>query len=219
MFGGFVAGAAERATAAGRPAPRVRLVVMGTDEESRAYHERYLDVLSTAGVPEVLVERVPEGSPCPAATLEDIDGLLVGGGPTPEYHASLAPLFPRIRDLVAAGTPYAGFSAGAAIAGTTAIVGGWRIDGEPVCPEDSNEELDAVTVVPGIGLVDGAVDVHASQWGTLSRLVAATGAGLVPGGVAIDECTTLEPGSGTVTGAGRVWRVEREGDWVRVQRS
>ena len=88
----------------------------------------------------------------------------------------------------------------------------------PVCPEDSNEELDPVTVVDGIGLVGGAVDVHASQWGNLSRLVAAVEAGLVPHGVAIDECTTLGPG-GTVAGAGRAWRVSPAPDGVVVSRS
>ncbi len=85
--------------------------------------------------------------------------------------------------------PYAGFSAGAAIAGSHAVIGGWRIDGVPVCPEDSNEDLDAVDVVEGIGLVPGAVDVHAAQWGNVSRLVAVVAAGLAPSGVAIDEGT------------------------------
>jgi cyanophycinase len=74
-----------------------------------------------------------------------------------------------------------------------------------------------VTVVDGIGLVGGAVDVHASQWGNLSRLVATVGAGLAPHGVALDECTTLGPGEG-VTGAGRVWRVARAPDGVVVSR-
>src|SRR4051794_39176615 len=87
------------------------------------------------------------------------------------YHASLEGAYARIRALVGAGMPCAGFSAGAAIAGSHAVIGGWRIDGVPVCPEDSNEDLDAVTVVEGIGLVRGAVDVHAAQWGNVSRLV------------------------------------------------
>ena len=102
--------------------------------------------------------------------------------------------------------PYAGFSAGAAIAGTHAVIGGWRLDGVPVCPEDSNEDLDAVAVVEGIGLVPGAVDVHAAQWGNVSRLVAVVAAGLAPEGVALDEGTTLGP-DGPSVGAGRVWRV------------
>ena len=136
----------------------------------------------------------------------------------PEYHASLAPAYPRIRELVRGGLPYAGFSAGAAIAATTAIVGGWLIDGVPVCPEESNEELGPVTVVEGLGLVDGAVDVHAAQWGNVSRLVAAVESGLVPCGLALDECTTLLP-DGDVAGAGRLWRVTREGGRVVVTRS
>ena len=54
-----------------------------------------------------------------------------------------------------------------------------------------------------------AVDVHAAQWGTLGRLVAATEAGLVEGGVAVDEGTVLivnDEGL-RIAGAGNVWRV------------
>jgi len=215
MFGPFLAECAQRA---GRSAPRVRLVVMGTDPESLEYHERYVATLALVGEHELLVTRVPFGETCPADTLEDIDGLLVGGGPTPEYHRALAPLYPRIRDLVTGGLPYAGFSAGAALAATTAIIGGWRVDDVAVCPEETNEDLGPVTVVPGIGLVEGAIDVHAAQWGTLSRLVAAVDAQLVKGGVAIDECTTLmtDGPHRTVAGAGRVWRVQPGADGVGV---
>ena len=215
MFGGFVVAAAARA--APRP-PRVLLVVMGVDDEAREYHEKYVRILGRVGVTDLVIERVAEGSAIDAAVLEGVDGLFVGGGPTPEYHASLAPAYPRIRELVRGGLPYAGFSAGAAIAASTAIVGGWLIDGVPVCPEESNEELGPVTVVEGLGLVDGAVDVHAAQWGNLSRLVAAVETGLVPGGLALDECTTLLP-DGDVAGAGRLWRVAREGGRVLVTRS
>jgi cyanophycinase len=215
MFGGFVDAARARSA---RAAPRVLLLVMGTDAESREYHEKYVHSLALAGVSDLVIERTAEGEPVDASALEDVDGLLVGGGPTPEYHASLEPAYPRIRELVAAGTPYAGFSAGAAIAATSAIIGGWLVDGVPVCPEDSNEELDTVTVVEGIGLVDGAVDVHAAQWGNLARLVAAVEAGLVPHGVALDECTTLLP-DGAVVGAGRAWHVAHGSEGVVVSRS
>ena len=71
-----------------------------------------------------------------------------------------------------------------------------------------------MTVVEGLGLVDGAVDVHAAQWGNVSRLVAAVESGLVPCGLALDECTTLLP-DGDVAGAGRLWRVTREGGRAR----
>jgi cyanophycinase len=196
----------------------VLLVVMGVDDEAREYHERFIRTLGRVGVTELVVERVAEGSTLDAGVLEGIDGLFVGGGSMPDYHAALAPAYPRIRGLVEAGLPYAGFSAGAAIAATSAIIGGWLIDGVPVCPEDSNEELDPVTVVDGLGLVEGAVDVHAAQWGNLSRLVAAVGAGLVPSGVALDECTALLP-DGDVAGAGRVWRARTAGNGVQVTRS
>ena len=202
VYGGFV----EAAARAAGGVPRILLVVMGTDPESLEYHDRYLHALGLVGGHELVVERVAEGTPFDATALDGVDALFVGGGPTPEYHASLSPAYDRIRSLVTGGMPYAGFSAGAAIAATHAVIGGWRVDGSTVCPEDSNEELDAVTVVAGIGLVDGAVDVHAAQWGNLSRLVAAVEAGLVPHGVAIDEGTTLGPG-GRVVGAGHVWQV------------
>lgn len=78
-----------------------------------------------------------------------------------------------------------------------------------VCPEETNEDLGPVTVVPGIGLVEGAVDVHAAQWGTLGRLVAAVDARLVESGVALDECTMMRVVGAhrTLVGAGRVWKV------------
>ena len=45
LYGGFVEAAAQRA---GRR-PRILLVVMGTDPESRDYHERYLRTLGLVG--------------------------------------------------------------------------------------------------------------------------------------------------------------------------
>jgi cyanophycinase len=215
MFGGFVAAAAERTS--GRE-PRLLLVVLGTDEEAREYHERYVRALGLVGEHELVIARIEPGTTFDASLLDDVDGLLVGGGDTPEYHRALSPSYDVIRERVSAGLPYAGFSAGAAIAATTAIIGGWLVDGVPVCPEDSNEELEPVTVVDGIGLVEGAVDVHAAQWGNLARLLAAVEHGLVPHGVAVDECTTLGPGGG-VTGAGRVWRAGPADGGVVVSRS
>ncbi len=215
MFGGFLAAAAARAP--GRD-PRILLVVMGTGEEDLDYHQKFVRALGLVGGHELVIEAITEGDSLDPGLLDGIDGLFVGGGATPDYHASLSPAYDRIKALVTEGLPYAGFSAGAAIAATTAVIGGWRIDGVPVCPEDSNEELDPVTVVDGIGLVTGAVDVHASQWGNLSRLIAAVEAGLVPHGTAIDECTTVGPG-GHVIGAGRAWRVSPAPDGVVVSRA
>ena len=49
---------------------------------------------------------------------------------------------------------------------------------------------------PGLGLVPFAVDVHATQWGTLTRLVHAVDAGLVAEGWAVDNGTVLVAGDG-----------------------
>jgi len=202
LYGDFIDAAARHAGTT----PRILLVVMGTDEESLGYHEKFVRTLGLVGGHELVVERVAEGSPFDAAALDGVHGLFVGGGPTPEYHASLVGAYERIRSLVAGGEPGIRHTAGAAIAASHAVIGGWRLDGVPVCPEDSNEDLDAVAVVEGIGLVEGAVDVHAAQWGNVSRLVAVVAAGLAPGGVAIDEGTRLGP-HGVVVGAGTVWHV------------
>ena len=220
VFGGFLTEAAERATARGRTTPRVGLVLMGTDEESVEYHQKYVRALDLAGVPhDLALTRLEEGHPCPPLSLGELDGLFVGGGPTPEYHASLAGCYPAILAAVGDGLPYLGFSAGAEIAARRAIVGGWRIGGIAVAPEETGEDLDEVTVVDGIGLVDFAVEVHTAQWGTLGRVVGAIEAGLVDSAMAIDESTVLVASVGLhVAGGGVVRRVQAGPDGVTVSR-
>ena len=87
--------------------------------------------------------------PSLAAAVEDADGIFVGGGLTPAYHAAFAEIASLVRERVAAGMPYLGFSAGAAIAAERAVIGGYLVDGVVVCDEDVGEELDEVTVVRG----------------------------------------------------------------------
>ena len=222
VWGGFLRAVAERAEDAGRRRARVAVVVLGTALRDRRRQLGYSRSLRRAGARDLgvrtRVTRVSPGSTCPGGAVEEVDGLLVGGGLTPDYHRALAPLYPRIRELVEAGLPYAGFSAGAVLAGTEAVVGGWRLDGVPVCPQECGEGLEELTVVPGMGLVAGAVEVHTAQWGTLSAMVAATQAGLVTGGVALDEDTTWELPAGRATGAGRVWHVRPTPTGVEVGR-
>ena len=78
-----------------------------------------------------------------------------------------------------------------------------------MCAEEAGEDLDELSVRDGLGLVDFAVDVHASQWGTVTRLLHAVSAGLVSEGVAVDEHTALEVDGDrwTVHGSGSVYRV------------
>ena len=96
-----------------------------------------------------------------------------------------------IRDWLDRDRPYLGFSAGSAIAADRAIVGGWLGDGRPICPEDSAEDLDDITVVAGLGLVPFAVDVHCAPWGTLPRAIWAVTHGLVTSAVCLDENTAI----------------------------
>ncbi|CAM5314272.1 MULTISPECIES: Type 1 glutamine amidotransferase-like domain-containing protein [Streptomyces] len=177
--------------------------------DGAAQFERYTAALRKAGPPCTPVPLlVPLGGRFePEDALDGIDGLLVCGGLTPAYQDALVDSLERLPALLAArGMPYAGFSAGAAVAARRAVVGGWLLDGVPVCPEETGEDLAEIEVRPGLGLVPFSVDVHAAQWGTLARLVTAVARGHAPYGVAVDENTLLTVGDGEarVAGAGRV---------------
>ncbi|GAB3533429.1 hypothetical protein GCM10027403_07380 [Arthrobacter tecti] len=146
----------------------------------------------------------------------DVDGIVVGGGPTPEYHTALSDVAKAIRSAVREGTPYLGFSAGAMIAAEKAVIGGYRLDGVAVCPAEWSEGLDEVTLQSGLGLVPFTVDVHCAQAGTLSRAVAAVESGEAVLVYAIDENTALvTDATGNsdplVLGDGRLWCVRAAG--------
>ncbi|MET0726205.1 MAG: Type 1 glutamine amidotransferase-like domain-containing protein [Leifsonia sp.] len=207
VYGAFLIEALERGLGNGREHPRIAIVAVRTGDAAE-HADKLVAVLSSAGSFDPAVTTIAEGGELPTSAFADVDGIVIGGGLTPAYNAAVAPLAGEIRRQVAAGVPYLGFSAGAAIAAERAIVGGWRIGDVPVCPEDASEDLDDVAVEHGIGLLDVSIDVHAAQWGTVSRLVAAAEAGLVDGGLAIDEDTVLVVGDGglVVSGAGSVWR-------------
>ena len=214
----FIAEAAARGSVAGRQVPRLCVLLVGDPDEAGEYARAYAEQLIRTADCLPVMALVAEGDSLPSSALTGIDGLLIGGGHTPSYLEAVAPISDEIRLLVADGLPYAGFSAGAMIAADRAIIGGWKIGDVEVCAEETGEDLEEVTVVEGLGLVDLAIDVHAAQWGTLSRLIAATEAGLVDGGVAIDEFTVLIVGNGLlrVEGSGSVWRVEPHVDGTLV---
>ncbi|GAA1748873.1 Type 1 glutamine amidotransferase-like domain-containing protein [Agromyces humatus] len=208
VFGSFLSEASARGSAAGRATPRIAVIAV-RDADGDEHAANLVAAATAAGEFEAHITAVGPDAPIPPTAFADVDGILIGGGLTPAYRESLEPHFGELRRQVASGVPFLGFSAGAAIAAERAIVGGWRIGGVPVSPEPASEGLDEVTVAPGIGLVDVSIDVHLAQWGTLSRLVAAVEAGLVEGGLGIDEHTALIVGDGglRVVGPGSVWRV------------
>jgi cyanophycinase len=197
VYGGFLAEAGA--------APQIACIVLDEGDGHQQF-ERWAAVITaiTALDCRPVPVLVPEGGRLEVTSLGDADGLLVCGGLTPAYADALAPVAADLRAWLAEGRPYAGFSAGAAIAADHSIVGGWRQGNVPICPEDSGEDLDQVTVVPGLGLLPLAVDVHAAQWGTLPRLLSAVRSGMVPAGIALDENTAIvvDAGLATVRGLG-----------------
>lgn len=234
VYGEFVRECEQRARAAGRTLPRVAVVIVGETEELAGAVDWFVGALQRCAPVEVVgVTAAPgatpargDGSPPDEAWWSGLDGLLVGGGVTPDYHRALLPFAGAIRAAVAAGLPYAGFSAGAMIAPRRALLGGWQLGPTAVTHEDNGEDLDQVTVVDGLGLLAATVEVHTAQWGTLSRLVAAVDAGGVRDGIAVDENTVLildpttdgAPGTVAVAGSGQAWFVSAVDDGVRVVR-
>jgi cyanophycinase len=214
LIGGGRDDAAVRASHAGfvRAAGDGPIVALVLDEGTDTDPARWIEALRLAGAAEANAIVVSPDTPPRAEQLAGAAGVFVAGGCTPGYREA----------LVTAGTgwlprdvAYAGYSAGAAIAATDAIVGGFRRDdGRPVCAEEAGEDLETLTVRPGLGLVPFAVDVHATQWGTLTRLVHAVDAWLAPEGWAVDEGTAL-----VVERGGRDPRVEGLGSAYRVARA
>ncbi|MEU1473396.1 hypothetical protein ABZ434_34940 [Streptomyces sp. NPDC005761] len=158
---------------------------------------------------------VPVGSVFEPGALAGLDGLLIGGGLTPAYQDALGPVAAVVaRAITERPLPFAGFSAGAAVAARRALVGGWLDRGVPVCPDDAAEDLEEIELRDGLGLLPHTVEVHAAQWGTLARLVAAVARGDASRGVALDESTLLtveSDGRAVVGGAGQAHLVRGAG--------
>jgi cyanophycinase len=186
-------------------APRILCVVVDEGDGAEQF-ARYDVALRKAGPCTPVPSLVPVGEPFGAGALpEDVDGVLVCGGLTPAYQEAFADGSGLSSSLLAErGVPYAGFSAGAAVAARDAVVGGWLVDGVAVCPPDAAEDLEEIELRPGLGLVPFGVDVHAAQWGTSGRLIAVVAGGRLAHGVAIDENTLVEVGGGTGDGRARV---------------
>jgi cyanophycinase len=143
-------------------------------------------------------------------------GLFVCGGTTPLYQQALCEDPSWLDYLQTRGLPYGGVSAGAAVAATTAIVGGWRaqrgVTARPILFQGASEGRDLLDVRSGLGLVPFSVEVHASQWGTLTRLVHTLDLGLVTEGWAIDEATLLQVDEAglQVHGLGQAYHLRRD---------
>lgn len=200
MYGPFL----DRAGAA----PVIACLVLDEGDGQQQF-ERWAEVLRRTATCEPVPVLVREGEVLDPQALGDAAGLLVCGGLTPAYADSVVPVAGEVRAWLAdGGRPYAGFSAGAALAARHAVVGGWLVNGVPVCPEEAGEDLEEVTVRDGLALVDAVVDVHGAQWRTFPRLVAAL-AGTSWTGLCLDENTAVhvESDGVRIAGLGEVRRV------------
>lgn len=150
-------------------------------------------------------------------------GVFVCGGLTTAYYDALCIDLSWLEFLKEKEIPYGGFSAGASVAGNAAIIGGWRreVDGKilEIANENAGEDLDLLDLRRGLALAAFAVEVHTTQWGTLSRLIHAVDGGLAPEGWAIDENTMLEITGGEikVRGAGNAYQVRRTDGKISVE--
>lgn len=216
------------AEACARGAGEIAVIVAADGGEVAGFQRALIERLAAqgAGVCEVIVDITADGTPTREIDLTEIStasGIVVAGGTVPHVHAVLEPIFHDLRRLVSKGVPYFGSSAGAMLAATQAIVGGWRIGGVPVLREAWNEGLDEVELRDAIGLIDVTIDSHAVEQGMLTRAIASVEAGLADAILAIDEQATLVIAEGAleILGTGSVWRVlgGEEGVQVRSDRA
>jgi len=172
------------------------IVAVVLDEGAETDLQRWSGALTLAGAGEVRPLVVSKERPPLRADFDGAAGVFVAGGWTPGYHEALVePGTDWLPEL-----PFAGFSAGAAVASAVAILGGHRLGAVDICAEEAGEDLEQLTVRGGLGLVPFAVDVHATQWGTLTRLVHAVRAGAVGEGLAVDEGTVAIVRDGELAG-------------------
>lgn len=200
---------------------RRQIAIVVAEEPEGNPHERFLQsrgafeslgLAPDAAIPLI----VSAAAPLTQAALVQAapTGIFVCGGLTPAYYAGLCADKSWCAYLHTQQLPYAGFSAGAMIAASQAIVGGWqRVVNDraiTIADEQASEDLDLLDIRPGLGLVPFAVDVHASQAGTLTRLLHTVDQGTSDAGWALDEDTMLSivDDQLRIHGQGNAYRVQ-----------
>jgi cyanophycinase len=210
------------AVTASSPGRLVMVVAEATEPAAQESFRDYRTIFESLAAPpaEILPLFVSPAQPLTVTHLATLQptGLFVCGGVTPFYHQALCADKEWLVELRTRNIPYGGTSAGAAVAARQAILGGWRLEREGVARQilfqGASEGLEMLAVEEGLGLVPFSVEVHASQWGTLIRLLHAVATGLVSEGWALDENILLEVQDDTLAiyGQGHAYHVQRRDD-------
>ena len=207
---------------------RIAIIVAGeTGASSHEQFLRFFKAFESVGLifSEAFEVIVSAENPLMTEKLTEIKptAIFVCGGLTPVYHDALCRDKSWLEYLFENNIPYCGFSAGASIGSEKAIIGGWRreINNQiiEIADENAGEDLDLLEVRSGLNLAPFAVDVHATQWGTLSRLIHSIDAGLVHEGWAIDENTMLKINENDISihGTGNAYHVQRRENHMAVE--
>lgn len=207
-----------------------RIAIIVAEETGADSHEQFLRFfgafesvgLDSSDAFEIIVSA---GNPLTIEKLSEIQptGIFVCGGLTPVYYDALCRDKSWLEYLFENKIPYCGFSAGASVAGEKAIVGGWRREINnrivEIADENAGEDLDLLEVRNGLNLAPLAVEAHATQWGTLSRLIHAIDAELALEGWAIDENTMLEVSENSISvqGTGNAYRIKTQKNRLEVE--
>lgn len=183
---------------------------------------RWVKHLGGFGLSDVSVVDVCPDRGVPMRVIEESHGVLVCGGRNPLYQRSLVALTRgmagHLRDQQ---VPYLGFSAGAAVGGRFAVCGGHETHHpgqarpSPVALPKFNEGLTDLALRPGLDLAPFAIDVHATQSGTLPRLMHAVAAGICSEGWSLDADAALhldtDTGKVAIAGAASIYRIRPDG--------
>jgi cyanophycinase len=210
--------------AAGGPGARIALLfptgAPGWDRNLAWYRDPWLRLGAT------VIPLHPQGDQTDLddealGTLARATGIFICGGETRRYHRVYVEGRARVvlRAAYLSGIPYAGLSAGALIAPTTALIWGDRLNGQLL--RGSEEGCDAdLQIGPGLGLLpDLLVETHFSERGGLQRLEAALALTDASKGLGIDDpaCVLIENETHLQTfGRGSAYLVHRTGEVQRL---
>jgi len=195
-------------------------IVLVLHQQHDSDHDMYRKMLIHGGAKDehITTVRVSEERALLGMDINGAAGVFVAGGHTPDIHYALCQDITWLRTLKRENIPYCGTAAGATIAAQYAVIGGYKIQRKgrtvQVMHPAASEGLEMVDIRAGLGIIPTlfqAVDVHASQAGTLVRAIHMVEQAQYHTVAALDEDTTVEFANGEVIvyGRGQMYEVRR----------